>query len=155
MDYLNAVTEVLGKPRYRNVLVILLLVLAPIFSLTSDIIIPSTLEFNPISDPMKIVLMSVIVLLMSINGSVLLHNYEARKSMGKKTTILGTLTALFTTTCPVCQPIWLVWLGFGSATAFLAEVSIYLSMLSIGSLLLSLHYSLKPALDICEVRING
>ena len=152
MDYLNAVTEALGKPRYRNVFVILLLVLAPIFSLTSDIIIPSTLEFNPISDPMKIVLICVIVLLMSINGSVLLHNYEARKSMGKKTTILGTLTALFTTTCPVCQPIWLVWLGFGSASAFLPNISIYVALLSISLLLVSLHYSLKSMSSVCEVK---
>ncbi len=154
MDYTKAVGDVLRQARYRVLFVILLVILAPIFAVTSDIIVPSTLELNPIADPVKIVLMVLIVTLMALNGAVLFHNYEARKNVGK-TTVLGTVGALFTTTCPVCQPIWLVWLGFGSASAFLADISIYVALLSLSLLFVSLHYSLKSVYNTCEVNLNG
>ena len=155
MDYVKALREVLRQARYRTLFIILLVVLALIFAVTSDIIVLSTLELNPIADPTKIALMFMIVILMALNGTVLFHNYEARKSLGKKTTALGTVAALFTTTCPVCQPIWLVWLGFGSVSAFLADVSIYVALLSLSLLFVSLHYSLRSISNVCEVNSNG
>ena len=151
MNYSNPIAEVLKQARYRTVFVMLLVVLTPIFAVTSDIIVPSTLELNPIADPIKIALMFMIAVLMSLNGTVLFHNYEAKKKAGKKTTVLGTIAALFTTTCPICQPIWLVWLGFGSASAFLADISIYVALLSISLLIVSLYFSLKSS-NKCEVK---
>jgi len=155
MNYLKVLSEIFSNIKYRLAFAAMALVLMPIFAVTSDIIVLSTLEFNPIADPFKIALMIMIVTLIALNGTVLLHNYDARKSLGKKTTLLGSLTALFTTTCPVCQPIWLVWLGFGSASAFLAQISLYVGLLSISLLLVSLHYSLKPIYNTCEVKVNG
>jgi hypothetical protein len=58
------------------------------------------------------------------------------------------ITALITTACPICQPIWLVWLGLGSATAFLSEVSIYLATSSI----FLLGFSLYKSTELCEVK---
>ena len=155
MDYIKAIRKVILQRRYQRLFALLLVVLIPLFAITSDVIVTSTLELNPIADPIKITLMFMIVLLLSLNGTILFHNYEARKSIGKKTTLAGTVAALFTTTCPVCQPIWLVWLGFGSASAFLADISIYIALVSISLLFISLHYSLKSVSTICEVNKNG
>lgn len=153
MNYVKALGEVFLQNRYRLIFLVLVLVLAPIFAITSDIIVTQTLTLNPTAEPIQIALVLGIVALMAINGAVTFHNYEARKATSKSITLIGTITALFTSSCPFCQPIWLVWLGFGSATAFLANISLYLGVLSFAFLLISLHYSLKSVSNKCEVKI--
>ncbi|MBI5228410.1 hypothetical protein HY988_07500 [Candidatus Micrarchaeota archaeon] len=145
-------SSIFAQTRYRVAFLLLLLFFLPILAITSDITVLPQFVLNPIADPLKILLMGIISLLIAINGSVIFHNYERAAASSKKTTVLGTVGALFTTTCPVCQPIWLVWLGFGSATAFLVELSNYLAVLSIGLLVISLNYSLKSASGRCEVK---
>ena len=152
MSYRKALGEVFAQNRYKYVLLILFLVLVPVFAITSDVIVTSTLTLNPTSEPLQIALMFGIVLLMALNGAVVFHNYETRKVSNKSTTLVGAVTALFTSTCPICQPVWLVWLGFGSASAFLASISLYLGLLSLAFLLVSLHYSLKSVSNTCEAK---
>ncbi|MEW6036615.1 MAG: hypothetical protein AB1529_08450 [Candidatus Micrarchaeota archaeon] len=151
MIYLEPLAAVLGQWRYRTAFLALLVILLPLLSVSSSTIIPWTLELNPTAEAPKIAIMGAVASLMALNGAVLLHNYEAMKAAGG-TTALGTLAALFTSACPVCQPIWLVWLGLGSATAFLADIGLYMGLLSLGLLVFSLHNSLKAASGTCEVR---
>jgi hypothetical protein len=156
MDYTAALSEVFSQARYQNAFVLLLFVLTPLLAITSDIFVLATMQFNPILDQFKASLMAVIVVLMSLNATVVLHNYEKRKPAMKSTTALGaTVAAFFTTACPVCQPIWLLWFGLGSATVFLAEISVYVALLSIALFVFSLHYSLKSVSNICEVKPHG
>ncbi len=155
VNYSGELGKIFVHIRYRITLFLLLALLGSIFAITSNIVVPSTLQLNPSAEPIKIIMMLMIVILMSINLTVLFHNYEMRKGTVKQSTILGTLGAPFTTACPICQPIWLVWLGFGSFTAFLSDISIYIGILSFGLLLLSLHNLLKAASSTCEVKKNG
>ncbi len=151
MNHIKALSELFKQKKYALAFAFLLLVLAPIFAITSDILVPSTLELNPIAEMPKIVLVLGTVVLIALNLTVFFHNYEAKKNASKKTTALGAVAALFTTACPVCQPIWLVWLGLGSASAFLTDISLYVGFLSVSLLLVSLHYSLKSSSATCEI----
>ena len=155
MGYLPVLKEVFEEDKYKLAFAVLVIILNVVFALTSNIIIPSTLELNPILDVPKAVLVEMIVVLISVNLTVLFRNYQTKKDTNKKTTFVGAITALFTTACPVCQPAWLVWLGFGSFTGFLADLSLYIALLSISLLLVSLHYSLKSASNFCELNKLG
>lgn len=173
--YFTQIREIFWKTGYLPIFLALLAIFAILFGVTSNIvvIVPSALVFtsilqiNPFVELPKIGLSAIIAVLMALNSTVLLHNY--RNSYGKnqignaktgtgtdtKTTFLGGFIAMFATACPVCQPIWLVWLGFGSVSAFLADVSIYVALLSLSLLFVSLHYSLRSISNVCEVNSNG
>ncbi len=148
MNYLELFTTIFSEKKYVVAFFISLALLIPILAVTSNIIVPSTLKLNPFIEPQRIGIMSVIITLMALNGTVALYLFDVRRTIGKNTGFLGGLAAMFTSACPVCQPIWLIWLGFGSASAFLAEIGTYVGLISIILLLISLHYSLK-AFGIC------
>ena len=151
---MDTLGSIMARRRYALAFGICLLIIAPVLSVTSNIVVPSVPDINPGAEPLDIVLVGLIAALISLNAAVLIHNLDARAE-GGKTGVVGTIAAFFTTACPVCQPIWLVWLGLGSATAFLAEYGRYVSLASIGLLGISLHYSLKSASGTCEVKTNG
>ena len=170
--YFTQIREIFWKTGYLPIFLALLAIFAILFGVTSNIvvIVPSALVFtsilqiNPFVELPKIGLSAIIAVLMALNSTVLLHNY--RNSYGKnqignaktgtgtdtKTTFLGGFIAMFATACPVCQPIWLVWLGLGSVSGFLADFGVYFGLLSIGLLIVSLHYSMKSASGTCEMR---
>lgn len=150
----GSLESVFGSGRYRLAFVIALAVLSPLLAVSSNIVVPSTLDINPGAEAPDILLVGAISVLIALNLSVLLHNLELSAPVNGGGA-LGAFAALFTSACPVCQPIWLVWLGFGSATAFLAEFGRYISVLSIAMLAVSLHHSLKAASGTCEVKIDG
>ncbi len=151
MNYINALNTIFSQSRYQAVFTILLLVLIPVFTIITGLFLIATMEFNPIADPIRVVLMLINVLAIALNATIIIHNYEKRKTTAKSTTTLGTVAAMFTTSCSFCQPVWLFWLGLGEATAFLAEISVYITLISISFLLVSLHYSLKSVSNTCEV----
>ena len=140
--------------RYLTVCVLVTLVVLPIMLISSAIISPFGFTFNPLAEPLGIVLTIVIAILISLNLTVLFYNYEQKNMVKKKTTLIGGAVALFTTACPVCQPTAIVLLGFGSAVGFLSEISIYIAIASIAILLFSLFSSLKYSCEDCEVK-NG
>jgi hypothetical protein len=151
---LRLLGSILATSRYSLAFGLALIVVTPIISVTSNILVPSTLEINPGAEPLDMLLVGAIAGLIAINSAVLLHNFDMKAGINKGGPA-GALVAFFTTACPVCQPVWLVWLGLGSATAFLAEFGRYISIMSIALLGVSLHYSLKSASGVCEVKIHG
>jgi hypothetical protein len=155
MNYLEALTRVFSNKPSLWVFALATAVLGIVLGVTSNIIVPSALDLNPVAEHAGIGVTAVIVLLMGLNTTVLFHNVTMKAAGGGGMAVLGSFGALFTTACPVCQPIWLVWLGLGSATAFLAEIGLYVGLFSIGLLLVSLHYSLKSATGTCEVKTDG
>lgn len=94
--------------------------------------------------------MLTIVFLISLNGTITIHNYDLKKEYSKNS-FLGGFIAFFASTCPVCQPIWLIWLGFGSVSAFLSGIGLYIGLLSIILLTISLYYSLK-SVSSCPIK---
>lgn len=114
-----------------------------ILAISSGTFLVSTFNLNPTAEPAGIVITLTIAILFSLNLRIYL---QKKQTSGALT--LGGLFAFFTSACPICQPIWLIWLGFGTVTAFLVDYTIYLGLLSIVLLLVALHYSLKKT---CEV----
>ena len=64
----------ISKNRYRITFVILLVILGAIFAITSDVVVLKTLEINPTVDSAKVLLVGVMVVLMSLNFTVMFHN---------------------------------------------------------------------------------
>ncbi len=151
MSHGDALREVFGQPKYRLAAAAIAAAAAPVLAITSNILAPDGLALNPFAEPARVALMAAIAAAMAVNGAVLLHNHDMRKSAGGRTTAIGALAALFTSACPVCQPVWLVWLGLGTGTAFLSGVGLYAGAFSLAMLLVSIHYSLKSAESFCEV----
>lgn len=141
----------------RNALIFLLVAAAAaaVLSITSGIFVPSVLELNPLAEPLGIAGMLAISVLFALNATVIFSNYADESRTNAGTAFAGGFAALFTTACPVCQPVWLVWLGFGSATAFMADVSVYIWAASAVLLSVSLYYSLGKHNNTCEVKKNG
>jgi hypothetical protein len=63
----------------------------------------------------------------------------------------GTVLAAFASACSVCQPVWLFWLGLGSATAFLADYGLYVLLASLAILVYSLNAGLTAIVCGCPV----
>ena len=153
MKRLEKLATILKAGKYFAVFLLLLAVLTPILAVTSNILVPPTFELNTIAEPAKIILVAIIALLMAINGAALLYRLDSKNSAPNKAGFTGALAGIFTSTCAVCQPIWLWWLGFGSASAFLADISLYIGTFSIGLLGFSLYQLLSD--EACEVKPHG
>lgn len=143
---------ILSENRYKAVFFILFVITLAVLTITSNIIVLSTLSINPFADIARVFLMFIISILISLNITVILYKYKIKKKTSPTTTVLGAVMALFTTTCPICQPIWLIYFGFGSATAFLTELSWYAGFLSIALLIFSLYNSTKEKKCIVKVK---
>jgi hypothetical protein len=132
----------------------MILALGALLAVTADILVVPGLYVNPGVEPLQLGIVALLVLVMALNGTVALHNIDGRTVAGSAGGLFGTAGALFTSACPFCQPIWLVWLGFGSATAFLAQYGALIGIGSIALLGISLHYGLKSASGTCEVKLS-
>jgi hypothetical protein len=62
----------------------------------------------------------------------------------------GSFLGLFATACPICQPLWLFWLGLGGVSAFLADWSIYIFAASLALLAFSVHKGLQAVTAGCR-----
>ncbi len=151
MNDITALREVFAGRRYRVAAAGLAAVLIPLLAITSNILSPDGLSINPFAEPLGVVIMAAIAAAMAVNGAILLRNYDLRAALPGKAAAAGGGAALLASACPYCQPVWLVWLGLGSATAFLSAIGAYLGLLSLAMLLVSIHYSLKSAKAVCEV----
>lgn len=151
MKQLENLAGVLSDGHYLKVLIFSALVLGAVLAVTSGFFVPASLDFNPLAEPLKVAIVAVIALLLALSITVLLERHDKAKTSDKKITLVGAITAFFTTTCPFCQPVVLLWLGLGSATAFLVEYSIPISLASIAFLLVSLNLALKSE-EVCEVK---
>ncbi|MEW6721757.1 MAG: hypothetical protein AB1324_00690 [Candidatus Micrarchaeota archaeon] len=150
MKEAEEIVLLLSQRRYALAFAGLLAFLLPVMAVSGAVINPWTLEINLTAEPAGIAVTGAIAALMAGNGAAMLRNMDARAALGTGSTALGTAAALFTSACPICQPIWLVWLGLGSATAFLAEYGIYIGLLSVAMLALSLRSALRTS---CEVKL--
>ena len=151
MNYFSSLKEVFSGKIYWAILVVAFLLIAIILSITSGFFLPAFMEFNQTAQPLNITIVIAIAFLLALNLTIFIRNYEAKNNESNKITFAGGLAGLFMTSCPICQPVWLVWIGLGGSTAFLADISIYFGIASVLFLLVGLHYSLKSVDATCEV----
>ncbi len=152
MKKLSALREILCTRKHLATFFAIIAILLPLLGVSAAIISPYGFTLNPLAEPFRIVLTIVIAILIGLNLTVLLYNRDSKSHAKKETTLLGGAAAIFTTACPICQPTWLVWLGFGSAVGFLSDTSNYIAIASIAILSLSLYNSLKCASGECEAK---
>ena len=154
MNYFSSLKKVFSEKNYLAIFILSFIILGTILSITSGFFLPAFMEFNQTSQPLNVAIVIAIAFLLALNLTIFIRNYEAKKQESNKTTFVGALAGLFMTSCPICQPIWLVWIGLGGSTAFLADISIYFGIASVLFLLIGLHYSLKSVDANCEVPKN-
>jgi len=145
MSATEALRGIISTPKYAATAIAIFIVLAPVFALTSGLIVPPSFELNAIAELPKIGMVAAIVGLLAVNVAVLRRNMDMNADSGKAVGIFGGVAGMFTSTCAVCQPVWLIWIGFGSASAFLAEISYYIGAVSIVLLAFGLNGQLKAA----------
>lgn len=151
MEKIERIWEIVSKTKYSRIFVLLTIGIGMIIAMSSNIVTPN-LELNQYIDPIRAVIVAVIVALISLNVTIMFHNYEIRKKDQKSASVIGIIFGLFTSACPVCQPIWLIWFGLGAGTGFLADLGAYSGILSIIMLMISLNYSIE---EKCKVKDYG
>ncbi|MBI4044735.1 MAG: hypothetical protein HY392_03425 [Candidatus Diapherotrites archaeon] len=137
----RAIKEVLATPAYALGFLALTIILVPLYVILTGMLLLNPIEPNPKIEPINAFLIILIAVLSGLVIVVTLFKLKqniAGKQSGK-TGAVGSFLGLFATACPVCQPIWLIWLGLGSATAFLADYSTLIALAGTLLLLYSLH----------------
>ncbi len=144
-----------SKPRYLALAALLFLFFTPLYMVLTNVVLLNPPGLNPTLAPLDgwpaIVLAGLTALGFTLAAFQLMELSALSSSsagLGGAGSFLGTLA----TACPVCQPIWLFWLGLGSATAFLAEWSPYILSLSVLLLLFSIHSGFGAIVRGCPVR---
>ncbi len=149
---LKGIGEALAGGKQKLLFVVVFAAVWAGYALFTDIYSIPLGGFNPLLKPVDAGLITVIALLTSLIITLMAYTIKTNLgTRGKKRGILGSTIGLFATACPICQPIWLVWLGLGSQALFLVEISTYVSLASIALLLVSLHFMARGIADkTCE-----
>jgi len=151
---------VFASGRYAALFLALVLVLLPAYAILTDIVDLSPLSLNPGIRPLETALVLCVALFASLGFTIAAFQIFELHAVSKKSvggSVLGagaggTALATFASACTVCQPIWLFWLGLGSATAFLSDYGIYILVASLAILLYSINAGLAAITNGCAVK---
>ena len=137
----EAIKEVLSARNYAAGFLALSAVLVALYVVLTGMLLVNPVELNPKIEPINAALIILIAILSSL--VIVLTVFKLKQNIGleqgEKTGIFGSVLGLFATACPVCQPVWLLWLGLGSTTAFLADYSTPIALAGVLLLVYSLH----------------
>lgn len=156
-DFL-AVKETLSHKNNAAIFFASLFSLGAVYAVLTDILILNPLGVNPKLDTLNAVLIAIIVFLTSLVLTLTFYRLKKnmRENAGEKTGIIAGILGAFATACPVCQPIWLVWLGLGNASIFLVDYATPIALASIALLLFSLHLAAQAVYrKTCEIGGNS
>lgn len=151
----KAVRMVLSQPRYLGIGIILSILFLALYTILTDIVIFGTFEMNPLAKPLDMVLILIMALLAALAFTLGIFQWKQARtdhSSIPKAGLAGGFLGFFATACPICQPIWLVWLGFGSVFVFLTEISLFVELASIALLLIAIHGAAQ-GINHCKRRI--
>jgi len=128
----------------------LFLVITLLYFVLTGIVLINPIDVNPSLKALNVGLTIIISGLTALIGIITWDRMTLQSSLNdSKKGLIGSAVGLFASACPVCQPIWLLWLGLGPASAFLVEYSTLISLMGIGLLLFAIHSSLSTPLT-CE-----
>ena len=151
-NYVSSLRLVFSQPVYAASFMLLLSIFVPIYALLTDIVTLDPFEINPNVRVPEAALTMLIAVLCSFGVTLAVYQlFEQGKVRSSKAGIWGSLLGAFASTCPVCAPFWLVWLGLGSVSVLLISYSIYIELASVAILI----YSIKSGLDSingCKIR---
>lgn len=138
----EGVVEALAEGRQKLLLAAVFAITWVVYAVFTDIIVVQDKWFNPNLKLLDASLITFIAFLTSLLLAMMVFvaKNNLGETRGKKRGVLGSFIGVFATACPICQPIWLVWLGLGSQALFLVEISLYVQLASIALLLVSLHF---------------
>lgn len=150
---------VFAKQKYMLLFAALFAVLLPAYAVLTNIAITSPPSFNPYIKPVEAGMIFAISVLAALGFTLAAFQFFELHSVSRKSvggSVLGagaggTVLATFASACSVCQPIWLFWLGIGSATAFLADYGAYMLLASIALLLYSIRTGLLGITRGCRM----
>lgn len=153
---LNAISRLKGilrQPKYLAVALASAALFFALLAVTSDLIVWGYWELNPFVEPVRIAMNALIAVLFGANICVLLHNTDARSGAagGTQMTAFGALAALMTSSCPFCQPFFMLAFGLGGIGALFAGFSILIALFSIGLLAVSLKRGLDASDGTCRI----
>lgn len=151
---------VFSKQKYAVLFFALLLFLIPLYSILTNIVVLEPLSLNPNLKLPEVPLIALIALLASVGFTIAAYQFSelhsaSRKSIGGSMLgagMGGSVLATFASSCAICQPVWLFWLGLGSATAFLADYSIHIELASLAILFYSVHSGLNAITRGCKIQ---
>lgn len=160
---------VFSRRKYAWLALALFFVFLSIYTLLTNVVLINTLYFNPNMPAWQE------VPLVSFNPNLTVWNaaptilLAALSAFGfsiaafqlgelsaiapaSKTGAIGSLMGTLASACPICQPIWLVWLGMGSMSGFLADWGGYILAASLVILTFSVHQGLQAVATSCPMR---
>ena len=145
---------VFSTRRYILLFAVLLVIIAPLYALLTNIVLLSPLSCNPDIRLPEAALIIFAAILASLGFTVAAYQAFEQHSLSRfaEAGVWGGAIGFFASACAVCQPIWVVWLGLGSVTAFLADYSIYIVAASILLMLYSLNSAFRTVVGGCRVR---
>lgn len=151
---------VFAKRKYAALFFALAAALLPAYAVLTDIVILSPLALNPNIRPLEAALVFCVGILAALGFTIAAFQLAEMRIASKKEIgsglvgagAGGTALATFASACTVCQPVWLFWLGLGSATAFLADYGAYILLASIALLLYSISTGLRAVAQGCRVK---
>ncbi len=139
---LQAVGEALEGRNYKLLFAGVFILLSGAYAVLTDIVVLSDgVSFNPNLKLLQASLVIAIAFLSSLTLTLVVYRSRTLGARIEKKNFLGSAAGVFATACPICQPIWLVWLGLASQSLFLIEISAYVALASIALLLASLHFA--------------
>ena len=144
--------DVLGETRYALTFLLLLVVLGFIFGAVTGIILLSPLDLNQIADPYRVATTAATAVLTAATLTVSLRNHQMKTaaSGAESMTVLGVFMSIFVGSCPLCQPIWLFWVGLGTVSGVLGAIGLIFGLASIAFLVLALKTSIEAGM--CEMK---
>jgi len=159
-NWMEGFARVFSRRIYAMFALALFALLLPAYAVLTDIVLLSPFSLNPGIKFPEAALVIAISMLASLGFTLAAFQiFElravSRKSVGGSVLgagVGGTALAAFASACSVCQPIWLFWLGLGSATAFLADYGIFILAASAAMLVYSIDAGLKAVAGRCRAK---
>jgi hypothetical protein len=153
LNGISGLFRILGQPKYLAAGLVSAVLFFALMAFTSNMIVWGYWEVNPFVEPAHIALNVLIAALFGANAGVLLHNNDKRNAAaaGTQMTALGALAALMTSSCPLCQPFYMLAFGLGGIGSLFAGLSVLIAVFSIALLVISLKRGLDAADGTCRM----
>lgn len=153
-------TLVFSDSKYRFLAAAFFMVLLPVYAILTDIILLQPFSINPNLKLAETVLITAVALLASLGFTLALYQLSNLHRVSKGSVgggVLGagaggSVLATFATSCTICQPVWLLWLGVGGAATFLVDYSLPIALASILLLLFSINSGFKSIVEGCKLK---
>ena len=143
MNRLSTLARILSKPRFSVVFVAVALLLLAAYSISANLFVWGTLQFNPLGfEPLTV----LFIILLAIGGGLLAAASLHYRSINRRTCaagIAGGSLGLVASACPYCPPILAYFLG-AQSLYFLSQYGMLFAAFAV----LLVYYGLYKTLEV-------